>query len=71
MRAGRWTVKSPARAHRTRRFAAVSSAGTARLTSLIQHLLAVAIDCRNGVFAGTNDLVKTIGGSDPLDIGAS
>lgn len=32
---------------------------------LIQHLLAVAVDYRNGVFAGTNDLVKTIGGSDP------
>lgn len=35
---------------------------------LIQHLLAVAVDYRNGVFAGTNDLVKTIGGSDPLDV---
>ncbi|MEV5752422.1 NAD(P)H-binding protein [Actinoallomurus sp. NPDC052308] len=35
---------------------------------LIQHLLAVAIDYRNGIFAGTNDLVKTIGGADPLDV---
>ncbi|MFJ9348344.1 NmrA family NAD(P)-binding protein [Streptomyces sp. NPDC101237] len=35
---------------------------------LIQHLLAVAVDYRNGVFAGTNDLVRTIGGSDPLGV---
>ncbi|MGY0064036.1 NmrA family NAD(P)-binding protein [Streptomyces sp. LZ34] len=35
---------------------------------LIQHLLAVAVDYRNGVFAGTNDLVKKIGGTDPLDV---
>jgi uncharacterized protein YbjT (DUF2867 family) len=35
---------------------------------LIQHLLAVAVDYRNGVFAGTNNLVKTIGGADPLDV---
>ncbi|MFJ7497671.1 hypothetical protein ACIQZB_42565 [Streptomyces sp. NPDC097727] len=42
-----------------------SCTGAARL---IQHLLAVAVDYRNGVFAGTNGLVKTIGGSDPLDV---
>ncbi|MFF4898054.1 NmrA family NAD(P)-binding protein [Streptomyces sp. NPDC001068] len=35
---------------------------------LIQHLLAVAVDYRNGVFAGTNDLVKSIGGSSPLGV---
>ncbi|MEU5023708.1 NmrA family NAD(P)-binding protein [Streptomyces milbemycinicus] len=35
---------------------------------MIQHLLAVAVDYRNGVFAGTNDLVKKIGGTDPLDV---
>jgi NAD(P)H dehydrogenase (quinone) len=35
---------------------------------LIQHLLAVAVDYRNGIFAGTNDLVKTIGGANPLDV---
>ncbi|MGR3866998.1 NmrA family NAD(P)-binding protein [Streptomyces graminifolii] len=35
---------------------------------LIQHLRAVAIDYQNGVFAGTNDLVKTIGGEEPLDV---
>ncbi|MFG2306583.1 NAD(P)H-binding protein [Actinacidiphila glaucinigra] len=35
---------------------------------LIQHLLAVAVDYRNGVFAGTNDLVREIGGDDPLDV---
>ncbi|MFJ5219265.1 hypothetical protein ACIP98_31700 [Streptomyces sp. NPDC088354] len=28
----------------------------------------MAVDYRNGVFAGTNDLVRTIGGSDPLDV---
>ncbi|MEU7858401.1 NmrA family NAD(P)-binding protein [Nonomuraea sp. NPDC049141] len=35
---------------------------------MIQHLLAVAVDYRNGIFAGTNDLVKKIGGTDPLDV---
>ncbi|MFF4732776.1 NAD(P)H-binding protein [Streptomyces mirabilis] len=35
---------------------------------LVQHLRAVAIDYRNGVFAGTNGLVKEIGGVDPLDV---
>ncbi|MFD3456605.1 NAD(P)H-binding protein [Streptomyces sp. NPDC058691] len=35
---------------------------------LIQHLRAVAIDYRNGVFAGMNDVVKRIGGDDPLDV---
>ncbi|WP_393101012.1 NAD(P)H-binding protein [Streptomyces sp. LN325] len=35
---------------------------------LIQHLLAVAVDYRNGVFSGMNDLVKKIGGADPLDV---
>ncbi|WP_329528645.1 NmrA family NAD(P)-binding protein [Streptomyces sp. NBC_01462] len=35
---------------------------------LVQHLLAVAVDYRNGVFAGTTNLVKTIGGSEPLDV---
>jgi uncharacterized protein YbjT (DUF2867 family) len=35
---------------------------------MIQHLLAVAVDYRNGIFAGTNDLVKKIAGTDPLDV---
>ncbi|MFD8503928.1 NAD(P)H-binding protein [Streptomyces sp. NPDC059687] len=35
---------------------------------MIQHLLAVAVDYRNGIFAGTNDLVKSIGGIEPLDV---
>jgi uncharacterized protein YbjT (DUF2867 family) len=35
---------------------------------MIQHLLAVAVDYRNGVFSGMNDLVKKIGGADPLDV---
>ncbi|MFD8076699.1 NAD(P)H-binding protein [Streptomyces sp. NPDC059718] len=35
---------------------------------LIQHLLAVAVDYRDGVFSGMNDLVKRIGGDDPLDV---
>ncbi|MFJ4848657.1 MULTISPECIES: NAD(P)H-binding protein [unclassified Streptomyces] len=33
---------------------------------LVQHLLAVAVDYRNGVFSGMNDVVKRIGGADPL-----
>ena len=32
---------------------------------LIQHLREVAIDYDNGVFAGTNDVVKKIGGRQP------
>jgi NAD(P)H dehydrogenase (quinone) len=35
---------------------------------IIQHLRAVAIDYRNGVFAGTNDIVKTVAGSDPQSV---
>ena len=34
----------------------------------IQHLRAVAIDYRNGVFAGTNDIVKTVGGREPQTV---
>ena len=34
----------------------------------IQHLRAVAIDYRNGVFAGTNDIVKTVGGTEPQTV---
>ena len=35
---------------------------------LIQHLREVAVDHTNGVFAGTNDLVATIGGRAPLTV---
>ena len=35
---------------------------------LVQHLREVAIDHTNGVFAGTNDLVATIGGRAPLTV---
>jgi hypothetical protein len=35
---------------------------------LIQHPRAVAIDYRNGVFAGTNDIVKTVGGAEPQTV---
>ena len=35
---------------------------------LIQHVRSVAIDYRNGVFAGTNDVVKTVGGADPQSV---
>ncbi|SEO87959.1 NmrA family NAD(P)-binding protein [Actinacidiphila rubida] len=35
---------------------------------LAQHLLAVAIDYRNGVFAGTNELVEKISGVPPMDV---
>ncbi|MEV4510392.1 NmrA family NAD(P)-binding protein [Dactylosporangium sp. NPDC049525] len=35
---------------------------------IIQHLRAVAIDYRNGVFAGTNDVVRSIGGSEPMTV---
>ncbi|MEU9380647.1 NAD(P)H-binding protein [Streptomyces sp. NPDC048279] len=35
---------------------------------MIQHLLAVAIDYREGLFSGMNDLVKKIGGFEPLGV---
>ena len=35
---------------------------------LIQHLREVAIDHQNGVFAGTNDVVKKIGGRQPTTL---
>jgi uncharacterized protein YbjT (DUF2867 family) len=35
---------------------------------LTQHLLEVAIDHQNGVFAGTNDVVKRIGGRQPTTL---
>ena len=35
---------------------------------IIQHLRAVAIDYRNGLFAGTNDIVKTLGGTEPQSV---
>ena len=34
----------------------------------LQHLRAVAIDYRNGVFAGINDVVKTVGGTEPQSV---
>ncbi|MDR3614166.1 MAG: NmrA family NAD(P)-binding protein [Candidatus Obscuribacterales bacterium] len=35
---------------------------------LIQHLEQVAIDHRNGIFAGTNDVIQTIGKAEPMDV---
>jgi uncharacterized protein YbjT (DUF2867 family) len=37
---------------------------------LVQHLREVAIDHTNGIFAGTNDFVKKIGGRPPLTVEA-
>ena len=34
----------------------------------MQHLREVAIDHQNGVFAGTNDVVKKIGGRQPTTL---
>jgi len=31
-----------------------------------QHIAAVAQDCRDGIFSGTNDFVKKITGQEPL-----
>lgn len=36
----------------------------------VQHLLAVAVDYRNGVFSGTNDAIREITGRDPLTVEA-
>jgi uncharacterized protein YbjT (DUF2867 family) len=35
---------------------------------VIQHLRSVAIDYRNGVFSGTNDVIERIGRAAPLDV---
>jgi uncharacterized protein YbjT (DUF2867 family) len=35
---------------------------------LVQHLSNVAVDYRNGVFAGTNNVVATVGGRTPLSV---
>ncbi|EPD69456.1 NmrA family NAD(P)-binding protein [Streptomyces sp. HGB0020] len=35
---------------------------------LVQHLSCVAIDYRNGVFAGTNDIVEKVSGRPPLSV---
>jgi uncharacterized protein YbjT (DUF2867 family) len=35
---------------------------------IIQHLSNVAVDYRNGVFAGTNDVVERVGGMPPTDV---
>jgi uncharacterized protein YbjT (DUF2867 family) len=35
---------------------------------LVQHLGNVAVDYRNGVFAGTNDVVEKVGGRPPLSL---
>ncbi|GFG53548.1 NmrA family transcriptional regulator [Mycolicibacterium agri] len=35
---------------------------------LIQHLSNVAIDYQNGIFAGTNDVVETVGGKSPMTV---
>ena len=35
---------------------------------LVQHLSAVVQDYRDGIFAGTNDYVETIGGKTPMAV---
>ena len=35
---------------------------------LAQHLSSVAVDYRNGVFSGTNDIVARVGGKSPTTI---
>ena len=35
---------------------------------LAQHLSKVAVDYRNGVFSGTNDIVETVGGRKPMTV---
>lgn len=36
----------------------------------VQHMVNIAIDYRNGVFAGTNDVVRTLTGTEPLTVEA-
>jgi NAD(P)H dehydrogenase (quinone) len=35
---------------------------------LVQHLSNVAIDYQNGIFAGTNDIVETVGKRKPMTV---
>lgn len=37
---------------------------------IVQHLINVAVDYRNGIFAGTNDVVRRLTGADPLTVQA-
>ena len=37
---------------------------------IVQHLIQVAINYRDGIFSGTNDVVRTITGADPLTVEA-
>jgi hypothetical protein len=39
-----------------------------RTPHFIQHVSAVAQDCRDGIFSGTNDLVEKITGQKPLQM---
>jgi uncharacterized protein YbjT (DUF2867 family) len=41
-----------------------------RNAHLVQHLGKVAIDYRNGIFSGTNDIIRTITGVEPLSVEA-
>lgn len=50
-------------------FAAVIE-GFGRGQHLVQHLVNVAIDYRNGIFAGTNDVVRDLTGAEPLTVEA-
>jgi NAD(P)H dehydrogenase (quinone) len=46
--------------------AALESRGWSAYT--IQHLRNVAIDCQNGIFAGTNDVVEIVSGQAPMSV---
>jgi hypothetical protein len=35
---------------------------------LIQHIEQVALDHKNGIFAGTNDVISTIGNAQPMTV---
>jgi uncharacterized protein YbjT (DUF2867 family) len=48
----------------------VGKASTKGNDFLFQHLQEVAIDHRNGIFAGTNDLVEKLGGRPPMTLEA-
>lgn len=37
---------------------------------LVEHLVNVAVDYRNGLYAGTNDIVRTLTGTEPLTVEA-
>jgi len=60
--------KGPAQNTAAGMYGDADKAGTSGSTYLLSHLHEVAIDHHNGIFAGMNALVSTIGGRPPMTV---